>query len=50
MTFQSLNVTFSDVRLIIILWSNKISKLALANNLQIGIILIVLAFVKEGFQ
>jgi hypothetical protein len=30
--------------------NNKISKLALANNLQIGIILIVLALVKESFQ
>jgi hypothetical protein len=30
--------------------NNKISKLALANNLQISIILIVLALVKESFQ
>jgi hypothetical protein len=45
MKFQSLHETYY-----ISLKNNKISKLALANNLQIGIILIVLALVKEGFQ
>jgi len=43
--FQSLHETYY-----ISLKNNKTSKLALANNLQIGIILIVLALVKEGFQ
>jgi len=45
MKFQSLHETYY-----ISLKNNKISKLALANNLQIGSILIVLALVKEGFQ